>query len=300
MSKTNITLLTSSAYLTANKGDWYVENIIEDDRLLRIALEKQGLSVSRINWDNPKFNWTETKYIIIRTPWDYFNRYAEFSNWFEETAKITQFINSYEIIKWNIDKHYMLELKTLGINIPDTIFIEQGEKRTLKEITSGINWDEFILKPAISGGAWNTFRFSREKIENHELIYKKLIKDNCMMLQEFQHTIISQGEVSYMIFGGKFTHAVLKNAKGGDYRVQDDYGGSVHDYNPSNEEIIFAEQAVNLTKPGIPYARVDVMRDNNGKLSVGELELFEPELWFRKYPPSADIFAEIVSKMIKV
>jgi glutathione synthase/RimK-type ligase-like ATP-grasp enzyme len=115
-----------------------------------------------------------------------------------------------------------------------------------------------------------------------------------MLVQEYQEGINKDGEVSYMLFGGKFTHAVLKKAKGDDFRVQDDFGGSVHDHSPSQVEIHFAEHIVNVSRPGIPYARVDIMRDNRGDLTLGELELFEPELWFRKYPPAADIFADII------
>lgn len=296
MPKHDITLLTSSKFMAAYPGDWYVENLLEDDRLLTEALQKRGLTVARTYWDDPEYNWAETKFVIIRTPWDYFSRYDEFSKWFEETAKVTKFINSYDIIKWNIDKHYMLALKAAGINIPETIFVEPGDTRTLKEISKDISWDEFILKPAISGGAWNTFRFTKEQMSEHEEKFRELIQDKCMLLQEFQNKINSDGEVSYMVFGGSYTHSVLKKAKGDDYRVQDDFGGSVHEHNATEEEIKFAEEVVKLTKPGVPYARVDVMTDNKGKLTVGELELFEPELWFRKNPPAADIFADQIVK----
>ena len=103
--------------MAAKPGDWYVENLLEDDRLLTEALQKRGLTVTRTYWDDPEYNWADTKFVIVRTPWDYFSRYEEFSLWFEETAKVTQFINSYDIIKWNIDKHYMNELNAKGINI---------------------------------------------------------------------------------------------------------------------------------------------------------------------------------------
>ena len=45
------------------------------------------------------------------------------------------------------------------------------------------------------------------------------------MLQEYQNKITTKGEVAFMIFGGKYSHAVLKKAKPGDFRVQDDFGG---------------------------------------------------------------------------
>lgn len=301
MPEFDITLLTASKFLRPkNADDWYVNNLLLDDRMLAEALEKRGLTVTRTNWDNPKFNWADTGHVIFRTPWDYFNRYSEFAPWLESTGKVTNFINTHEIINWNIDKHYMLDLLRAGINMPPTIFIEPGDKRPLTEIAREAEWKEFILKPAISGGAWHTYRLNRDELQVHEEIYRELIKDKSMLLQEYQRGITKKGEISFMVFGGKFTHAVLKKANGGDFRVQDDHGGTVHDYTASDEEIKFAEHVVESSHPGIPYARVDVMRDNRGALSLIELELFEPELWFRKHPPAVEEFADIVAGVVKL
>lgn len=294
MPKFDITLLTASKYLTAEPGDEFTETILEEDRILTRALEQKGLKVTRTYWDDPDFDWAETGYVLFRTPWDYFNRYGEFAPWLENTAKVTKFINPVDIINWNIDKHYMLELQEAGINIPPTVFIEPGDKRTLKDITRALDWKEFILKPAISGGAWHTYRMNKENISEHEEIFKELIKDRSMLVQDYQESILTEGEVSYMVIGGRFTHAVLKKGKGGDFRIQENFGGTVHDYLPSPEEIAFAQTVVEKARPGILYARVDVMKDNNGKLSLGELEVFEPALWFRKFPTAADLFAKLV------
>jgi len=297
MPKFDITLLTSSKYLFAEAGDEFTETILEEDRILCEALEKRGLTFTRTNWDNTEFNWAETKHVIFRTPWDYFSRYSEFAPWLEKTAGLTKFINPVDIIKWNIDKHYMLELQSAGINIPPTVFIEPGDQRSLDEITKELNWDEFILKPAISGGAWHTYRMKKDSIHEHEGIFKELIKERSMLVQEYQKSISEKGEVSYMVIGGSFTHAVLKKGKGADFRVQESFGGTIHDYSPSPEEIDFAQTVVAKSKTGIIYARVDVMWDNNDHLSLGELEVFEPALWLRRNPEAAEIFAEIIADM---
>lgn len=297
MPKFDITLLTSSKYLFAEPGDEFIETILEEDMILQHALEKRSFTVTRINWDNPEFNWAETKYVIFRTPWDYFSRYSEFAPWLEKTAGLTKFINPVDIIKWNIDKHYMLELQSAGINIPPTVFIEPSDQRSLAEITEELNWNEFILKPAISGGAWHTYRMNKDNIPEHEKIFKELIKERSMLVQEYQKSISEKGEVSYMVIGGSFTHAVLKKGKGADFRVQESFGGTIHDYSPSPEEIDFAQSVVAKSKKGIIYARIDVMWDNNDHLSLGELEVFEPALWLRRNPEAAEIFAEIIAEM---
>lgn len=118
-----------------------------------------------------------------------------------------------------------------------------------------------------------------------------------MLLQPFQQNIIEQGEVAMMVIGGKFTHAVLKKAKQGDFRVQDDFGGTLHAYQPSLEEIEFAESAVRAWDPQPVYGRVDIIRDNQDKLAIMELELIEPELWFRRNPSAADLLASEILKL---
>lgn len=299
MPKYDITLLTASKYLSAEKDDWFVNQILDEDKLLALALEKRGLKVTRTNWDNPEFNWAETKYVIFRTPWDYFSRYNEFAPWLEKAAKVTKFINPLDIIYWNIDKHYLIDLEKAGINIPPAIFIEPGDKRPLSEIAASVNWNEFILKPAISGGAWHTYRLNKESVKEHEKIFNELVEDKSMLLQEFQDAITQKGEMSFIVLGGKFTHAVLKKVKGSDFRVQDQFGGTVHDYSPDADEIKFAEHVVECSRPDIAYARVDVMRDNRGELSLIELEAFEPSLWFAKHPRTAEIFADIIEHILR-
>lgn len=301
MHEYDITLLTMQDYLRAEPGYTFTEDIILDDRLLSEALESRGLRVNRLSWDDPDFDWSSTRNVVIRTPWDYFTRFDEFLPWLERTAEVTKFINPIETILWNIDKHYMLDLLKAGINMPATVFIEPrsvnpDDNRTLADIAAETGWDKFILKPAISGGAWHTYKMDENSITQYEDIFSELIQDKCMLLQEYQDNISSRGEVSYMLLGGKFTHAILKKAANGDFRVQANRGGTVHDYTPTEEEIKFAEDIVSKSGVEITYARVDILWDNVDRLSLCELELFEPELWLRKCPPAVEAFADGVVK----
>ena len=294
----DVTLLTDARYVNPVNPDWYKQNILEDDRLVREALEQKGLTVARTHWDNPDYDWTKTKLAVFRSTWDYFDRYAEFSEWLDRVNKQTQLINPLSLIRWNIDKHYLRDLEQQGIRIPPTAFIEPGDQRTLAEIITTTGWRDCILKPAISGAARHTYRLNQENISEHEEIFRQLIAHESMLLQEFQNPVLEKGEVAYMLFGGKYSHAVLKKAKPGDFRVQDDFGGTVHDYKPSAQEIEFAERVAAHCKPLPVYARVDVIWNNQDELCVSELELIEPELWFRKHHGAAELFAEALASWI--
>jgi glutathione synthase/RimK-type ligase-like ATP-grasp enzyme len=294
----DVVLLTKKDFYKPKNPDWYAKQVLQEDNLLSEALKRKGLKAGRTWWDNPDFDFSETKIVVFRAIWDYFHRFKEFSEWLKKTEKKTRFINSPEIVYKNIDKHYLLELKNSGINIPPTLFISKNSASSLKTIFQKTEWKEAVLKPVVSGAGRHTYKINEANISDYEVIFKKLIYDEDLMLQEFQYQITTKGEIAFIIINGKFTHAVLKKAKEGDFRVQDDFGGTVHNYTPTNEEIKFAEQVVKSCNPRPIYARVDVFFDNLDKPAVSELELTEPELWFRFHPPAADLFAETLKKLL--
>lgn len=302
--KYDVVILTDSRYLTPDENNVYVSNVILEDRLVMEALQEVGLSVTRKAWDDTEFSWQSSKFALFRATWDYFDRFDEFFDWFQRTKEKTRFINSATLIQWNIDKHYLQNLEAKGVNIPSTLFIEKGSNLSLESAIQqakkelSFNKNELILKPCVAGGARHTYKFKIKEAQELESLFQELISEEAMMLQEFQENIVSEGEISLVLFDGKYSHAVLKIAKPGDFRVQDDYGGSVHDYEPSTAEIEFAKQVVEAC-PELPmYARVDIFKDNDGKWALAELEIFEPELWFRNRPEAALILAEIIKSKV--
>ena len=290
----DIVILTDSRYEKPETTDWYIEQILLEDGLVQKALEEKGLKVIRKSWDAKDFDWTQSRYAIFRSTWDYFDRFGEFFSWFEKTRKVLDFINCPEIIYWNLDKHYLNDLKQSNINIPPTIFLEKGEQQSLNTLFEKTEWTKAVLKPAIAGAARETFLIKKEEHLNYEKELERLIKNEAMLFQEFQYQIQSKGEMSLIMIDGKFTHAVLKKAKAGDFRVQDDFGGTVLDYIPNKEEIAFAEKAIAACPKETTYGRVDIFYDNENHLSLGELELIEPELWFRKHPTASDNLSDAI------
>ena len=297
MNKYDIILLTEERYENPKKINWYIKNILTEDNLVLEALKKRNLNVIRIDWDSKNFDWRNTKYVLFRTTWDYFDKFKKFKNWLKKIKNKTILINNYNQIIWNIDKHYLLELKQKNINIPKTTIIKKKSKESLKSIYLKSGFKELILKPTISGAGRHTYKINTKNINKYQNIFKKIIKNEDMMIQEFQKSILTKGEVSLMLIGGKFTHSILKKAKKNEFRVQDDFGGTVHNYNASKEEIKFAENTILKIKPTPVYARVDIIIDNNNKIALSELELIEPEMWFRKNKIAASKLANEIMKI---
>ena len=294
----DVIILTDYRYVNPEKTDWYIDQVLLEDKILQTSLEKKDLKVCKKDWADKDFDWTTTKYAIFRTTWDYFERFDEFLAWLEYTKNKTTFINSAEIINWNIDKHYLQDLERNKINIAPTLFIEKRDVITLQELFKKTNWNEAVIKPAISGAARHTYRVSLSNYRNYEGIFQELIYEECMLFQEFLNSITEKGEISLIMIDRKFTHAVKKIAKKGDFRVQDDHGGKVEKYYPSQTEILFAEQCIENSPFSPIYARVDIVYDNKNKISLSELELIEPELWFRNNPESAKLLAEKIKKLL--
>lgn len=294
----DVVILTDNQHLAPVENSIIMQNVLDEDNYVKIALEKLDLKVLRLSWDDKNFDWSKTKFILFRSTWDYHKRFQEFSNWLNKVSKQTTLLNSENIIRWNVDKHYLLDIQRQGIHICESYFIEIGETKSLQELTTKLNLSDFVLKPCVSGGGRHTYKINKNNIAQHEEIFSQLIKKEAMIIQPFQNNIVTKGEVSLVLMSGKFTHAILKTAKKGDFRVQDDFGGTIKNYIPTKDEINFAENAIKACEKSPIYARVDVFIDNNGKLAIAELELVEPELWFRNHPQAADKLAEEIQQLL--
>ena len=295
---TDITLLTCRTYYKPDNVTPYIQNILLEQELLKSAFEAQGLKVDIAYWDNPTYEWQETKSVFFRTIWDYFERFDEFWEWLEQVKTKTRLINSYELIKWNIDKHYLKDMSSWGIETVPTYFADKGCNMKLHEIAKRNQWKDLVIKPAISASAFKTYKILANEIQANEKLFNSLVQERNMLVQPYFETITQLGEASLMVFDGKFTHAILKKAQPGDFRVQDDFGGTVHNYIPTKAEINFAEKVFETCKTKPVYGRVDIVWDNDKNFYLSELEIIEPELWIRNYPKCAERIAEAVDKIL--
>jgi len=120
-----------------------------------------------------------------------------------------------------------------------------------------------------------------------------------VIVQPFVEKTASDGEFSFVFFEGVFSHHVLKRAKPGDYRVQDDHGGTVEVPAVDDSLVRAARRVLELGDLlSLAYARVDGVVSGD-KLLLMELELIEPELFFRVDPDSPHRLAEILKQRLE-
>ena len=115
-----------------------------------------------------------------------------------------------------------------------------------------------------------------------------------MMVQPFLSKIQEEGEYSFIFIDGAFSHALLKQAKSGDYRIQSSYGGWETPVSPSTEDMADATAILGLMDEMPLYARVDMIRDTDERLVLMELELIEPYLYPKEGPELGPRMAQAV------
>jgi hypothetical protein len=108
--------------------------------------------------------------------------------------------------------------------------------------------------------------------------------------------VVTADEWSFVFFQKQYSHAVLKNAKAGDFRVQDDFGGTVELVSPDKALIEQAQQIVTGIKSPLLFARVDGI-EIGGQLVLMEVELIEPFLFLQSEPLAIERFARAILTM---
>ena len=272
--------------LTCSSLEGYFESpdhalITEDDALLYEALVDAGHKVSALVWDSEEAKAPAGDLVVVRSPWDYFEKAAAFEAWLDLMEKGGYpIMNAPADLRWNMNKHYLGELRAKGVRILPTEYISSHNSSDLAGFFDHFDTDELIIKPVIGANAFKTHRFGRDSVEAHQEMLKTYLDDCDFMVQPFAPSVLEQGEWSFVFFNGKPSHAFIKRPAKGDFRVQGEHGGSLH--LEDAPEALWARAADVVAKlPSTPlYARVDgVIYD--GDFALMEVEMFEPELYFR-------------------
>lgn len=264
-----------------------------DDHPLRDALLARGARPHAVRWDD-RVDWSRFDVVVLRSCWDYHRRTDEFRAWLADRERAaTPLWNPVPVVRWNLDKAYLRDLRAAGSAVPDTIWIEPGRAPNLAELVAAQPWPRAVVKPRISLSAHDTWVTDRRGAARDQERFAGLVADRGALVQEFVPEVTRDGELSLVYIAGRFSHAVRKRAGADDFRVQHQYGGWAEPVAASAVARRGAAQALDALPGPWLYARVDGV-EREGRLLVMELEAIEPELFLVWSPRAADRFAAAI------
>jgi hypothetical protein len=280
-------VLVSCAELPSGDGD--------DDAVLP-ALSSLGFSVSWAPWDS-SFDFASADAVILRATWDYASRRAEFLSWCESVPSL---FNSAAVVRWNTDKSYLTELLDAGLAVVPTSLVSPGS-------TARFPASDFVVKPSVGAGSRGAARFAAGADASSHLAALHA-EGHTALIQPYQSSVDASGELSLVYFGGMYSHAFTKGAMLGS--TMDSSGLYLTEElaaaEPPADAVALAEDVLDaasallgILRAELLYARVDLVRGEDGKPLLLELELTEPSLGFRQTDPSAAMrFASAVRQQL--
>src|SRR5277367_1824176 len=220
--------------------------LTHDDQALLQPLAERGIHADSAVWSDPTYDWASCDIVVIRSCWDYHLRISDFLRWIDSLqARNVPVWNRPATIRWNADKIYLRELEAKEISIVPTLWFEPGPAISLAEELRKACWEQAVIKPRISATAHRTRLIHADEANAAQSLFDDLRSGPGVMVQQFMHAILSEGEWSLMFFAGEFSHAVLKTPKSGDFRVQHDFGGKERIAQPPAFVLQAATEALN-------------------------------------------------------
>ena len=273
-------------------------NLTEDDRLLLDPLAQHGIQAHPAIWNDPNQDWSACAAVLIRSCWDYHLQPELFFAWIQQLhAANIPILNPAPLLRWNANKSYLRDLDTKGVPIVPTFWPEHNENLiTLQQKLCDLGWHKAVLKPRISATAYRTQLVTKDDTPAAQKLFDELHRGPGVMLQKYIDSITTEGEWSLIFFAGTFSHAIIKQPRPGDFRVQNDFGGTARRADPPPHVLASATRPVQAVDPTV-YARVDGVVDD-GRFLLMELELIEPMLFLADHPEAPTRFAAAIANAV--
>jgi glutathione synthase/RimK-type ligase-like ATP-grasp enzyme len=250
----------------------------EDEPVALAALARTGVSVEVVDWDDPEVDWARFDRAVLRSTWDYPERLPEFLPWLDEVAAVTDLVNPPATVRWSLDKQYLRELADAGVPVTPTVFVPPGEPAAFPA-------GEFVVKPAVGAGSRGAASYDAgQHREARDHVAGLHASGQVVLVQPFLPSVATEGEWPMVFVDGEFSHAASK-------RVALPRAGTVAglfaeetnvEHVADAAQVAVARAAVDVVTAdlGTPtYARVDLVRADDGSYCVLEVELVEPSLF---------------------
>lgn len=252
-------------------------SLTHDDRRLLPALAARGFAVGTAVWTDPAVDWSRFDAVILRSPWDYTERFEEFTTWLDKMDALgVRLVNPSSIVRWNLRKSYLDELGLRGVSVIPTAR-HVGIMGSLAPHVA--RWGRLVVKPEVSAAGRGTYRVDAENVARIDEILGARPGD-VFLVQPYLTAVETRGEHSLVFFDRVYSHAIVKRAQFGGFLVHEEHGGTIRRAWPGDALIAQAASVVGSIEGPLPFARIDMIEDADRAWLV-EAELVEPELFLR-------------------
>ena len=261
-----------------------VEELFSDDQLLIDAFRQRGIEAVSVVWSDPDVDWSGFDLALIRSTWDYIDDHEHFLAALSAIeASGCRLFNPLAAVRWNSNKRYLLDLERWGVPTVPTYEASNTARNGWLDVIARGNWPGAVLKPMIGAGGADVRLVQPSEIADTLDRLAMEQPQRKFLVQPLVEPVINEGEWSFIYLGGELSHILLKKPAAGDYRAHGIYGGTVESASAHPRDILQA-QAMHARLPfDLLYARLDLVRID-GRLSIMELELIEPLLYFHLAP----------------
>jgi hypothetical protein len=275
-------------------------------RLLE-ALRRAGLAADAPVWHDKSVDWAAYDLLVIRTPWDYSERFGEFMAWLDRASALTRILNAPDLVRWNIDKRYLDDFQALGVPVIPSAFCDTATEA--EAAIAAVGAGRLVVKPSVSAGSRDTGLFAPGDPRALALARRIIAGGKTAMVQPAAEAVISRGENALFYFDGRYAHTFHKGpilAAGGGY-VGGAYRSDISPGEPSPAERDLGDSVMTAIgqiaaqrgfteDAGRPlYARIDIASSENGEQpQVLEVEVFEPAYFTDVVPAAVDVFVAAV------
>lgn len=273
-------LIPDAADLT-RYDDWQDQAV-----LIEPLLAAHGLTVEWRAWTDAAP--IDAHLVLPLMAWGY---HRALPRWHEQLDRWqgTRFLNPLEVLRWNTDKRYLLELERRGVAIVPTRFHEALDEAALAGARAAFGTADLVVKPPVSAGSDDTWLL-RDAAPCPEATLGQ-----AMLVQPMMPAIAHEGEYSLFWLAGEFAHAILKRPKSGDFRVQGQFGGQSQAVVPPAAARDLALATLQAIDADLLYARIDMVGDGRGGYALMEIELIEPWLSLDRTQDGGKAFAAAIA-----
>lgn len=282
------------AFLTLEDRSGYVI----DDAIALDALAARGWRVDEVPWRR-RADWRAYDAVVVRTTWDYQRDLDAFlATLGEITALGVPLANDLALIRWNARKTYLRDLDARGVVTVPTRWGHGLTAPSLRALHAQIAAATCVVKPVVGANADDTYCVTADLDDVALDRIAARFTDRAWMAQPFVRCVLDEGEFSLFYFGGRYSHAIVKLPREGDFRVQEEHGGLITPISPDAPLRAAADRVMAALDVTPLQARVDLVRLDDGAFALMELEAIEPSLYFRTHPDAAANFCDALARWL--